>query len=141
MGVQRAIDHAHASRAQLGFDAIMPESFADHCRIPRGQILPRPISRCRILRSERLSYHLPSPGICRLPAALERLAYRLSKPPSTLTAEQVAVCLTRNQERDTVVKMLPGTSMEGAISVAERVRKAAMHMEVPGVRGPITVSL
>ena len=33
MGVQRAIDHAHPSRAQLGFDAIVPESFADHGRI------------------------------------------------------------------------------------------------------------
>ncbi len=41
--VQRAVHHAHPARAQLGFDAIMPESLADHCRI---------------LRSERPSYHL-----------------------------------------------------------------------------------
>ncbi len=31
MGVQRPINNPHPSRAQLGFDAIVPESFADHC--------------------------------------------------------------------------------------------------------------
>ena len=30
MGVECAIDHAHPSSAQLGFDAIVPESFAYH---------------------------------------------------------------------------------------------------------------
>lgn len=39
------------------------------------------------------------------------------------------------------VLLLPGTSIEGAISVAERVRKAAMEVEVSGVPGPITISL
>ena len=38
MGVQGAIDNAHPSRAQLGLDAIMPESFADHCPISQNRM-------------------------------------------------------------------------------------------------------
>ncbi len=38
MGVERPIDNAHPSRAQLGFDAIVPESFADHGPISQNRI-------------------------------------------------------------------------------------------------------
>ncbi len=51
--VQCAVDHAHSTCAQLGFNSIMPESLADHCRISR---------------SERPSYH---------PGVLERSASHL----------------------------------------------------------------
>ena len=42
VGVERAIDHAHPSRAKLGLNPVMLESLADHSLN---------------LQSERLSYH------------------------------------------------------------------------------------